>query len=712
MGYALISNDRAHAVIPVSIKSLQKQMDSAHALCSMMRNHANALGDDSRGGLVIKGLSYSCDHRYKTIATRFGNTVFYLSRDSPFKSDSILKRLEDRTIPLSHIIPDHTLDDPHFSRNNMQYSYMNQKKSLATADEQAENQDPDPEDPEEGSGEAEAEAEAEEDESDLSPAEPSWKQLFQQNVNVEGQDPHDFSNPFSEELITKVEEANNIVKRSTSAKSKTHPVTLIRSPRQVFLSLIFGVLAAVGTETIFGGIDSAKINKVQSDVDNLVSRQKIIIAQLSDNSKEILVNRAFSEGLKNLTFKLAKFVTQEHFITHGLVLYTLIDSEFDKINDALSQYNDIVQAASNNDLHPAVLSHQGSISVFEQIQAQAELQGLFPVINTPQQLSQMRTSFTYTKTGIEIIVTVPLISQDSLFELHRFNPIPISLSPNAYVQLVSDFPIVGLGKKDINQRSLFIELTYADLNECEKLGELFLCSRQRIVKRPNSPSCVYSLYYSDHQMAEQFCQINLRGHKHDQSIETGSNTFLYYSTQSSVYTTNCRNHSVTSHQKIKGPSEINVPSGCKVKTSDFILYPQSELFQEGPHKSYVWSSNPALALLANDTSILVLEDAIKAASKVKGAPPLDPESLQRLTELNKPFYQRDVYGFSAMVIAGVAILLIMTIISIVVYKNYRNNRKANPSIRYRTKKLLGNSETIELLERLTREGSNPIVKST
>ena len=93
-------------------------------------------------------------------------------------------------------------------------------------------------------------------------------------------------------------------------------------------------------------------------------------------------------------------------------------------------------------------------------------------------------------------------------------------------------------------------------------------------------------------------------------------------------------------------------------------------------------------------------------------PPLDPESLQRLTELNKPFYQRDVYGFSAMVIAGAAILLIMTIISIVVYKNYRNNRKANPSIRYRTKKLLGNSETIELLERLTREGSNPIVKST
>ena len=32
-GYAIISNDRAHVVIPVSIEPLQKQMDRAHALC-------------------------------------------------------------------------------------------------------------------------------------------------------------------------------------------------------------------------------------------------------------------------------------------------------------------------------------------------------------------------------------------------------------------------------------------------------------------------------------------------------------------------------------------------------------------------------------------------------------------------------------------------------------------------------------------------------
>ena len=100
-------------------------------------------------------------------------------------------------------------------------------------------------------------------------------------------------------------------------------------------------------------------------------------------------------------------------------MYTLIDAEFDKINDALTQYINIVESASNNDFHPAVLSSEGAISVFEQIRGQAELQGLLPVINTPQQLSQMKTHFSYTPKGIEIVIDVPLISPDNVFELQK-----------------------------------------------------------------------------------------------------------------------------------------------------------------------------------------------------------------------------------------------------------------------------------------------------
>ena len=161
-------------------------------------------------------------------------------------------------MPFKHIIPDRTLSDPNFSRNSLHYQFL--KKTLETPDDA---NDEESEDSTEATSEEEAKEEAEE-ESDLGPAEPSWKDLFQQNVDLSGneEDPEDFSSPFSTDLITQVELANNLVKRSTSSNNahKPNSISLNRSPRQAFLSLVFGVLAS------------------------LVSKQAIIVAQLSHNS--------------------------------------------------------------------------------------------------------------------------------------------------------------------------------------------------------------------------------------------------------------------------------------------------------------------------------------------------------------------------------------------------------------------------------------------
>ena len=176
------------------------------------------------------------------------------------------------------------------------------KKGLETPDDANEEDS-------ESSTESNAQGELVEDEegSDLDPADPSWKDLFQRQVDLSGEeeDPEDFSSPFSQDLVQEIEEANRIVKRSVSQyySRKRNPVTLNRPTRQAFLSLVFCVLASVGVTTIYGGVTSSQIKSVQSEVNNLVSKQTIIVAQLSHNSKEILVNRAFSEGLKNLTIK-------------------------------------------------------------------------------------------------------------------------------------------------------------------------------------------------------------------------------------------------------------------------------------------------------------------------------------------------------------------------------------------------------------------------
>ena len=64
-----------------------------------------------------------------------------------------------------------------------------------------------------------------------------------------------------------------------------------------------------------------------------------------------------------------------------------------------------------------------------------------------------------------------------------------------------------------------------------------------------------------------------------------------------------------------------------------------------------------------------------------------------------------------MVIASFAILLILIAISAIVYRNYRNNREANPSKKYRLKKLLDNEDTIEALENLVTKGQGIQLKT-
>ena len=63
---------------------------------------------------------------------------------------------------------------------------------------------------------------------------------------------------------------------------------------------------------------------------------------------------------------------------------------------------------------------------------------------------------------------MPLISSQNSFELYEFNALPVELGPKAYLTLVSDFPLIGLGESDLSGKSPFIELSHADHKQAEK----------------------------------------------------------------------------------------------------------------------------------------------------------------------------------------------------------------------------------------------------
>ena len=362
----------------------------------------------------------------------------------------------------------------------------------------------------------------------------------------------------------------------------------------------------------------------------------------------------------------------------------------------------IINAAQKHQFHPATLSQSRAIRAFDSIVAKAELLGLKPVINNAQQLSQLATDYVYTENGIELQIKVPLCSSNDAFELHEFNALPMALGTNAFVQLESDFPLLGVGEPDLNGKQRFIEMQHTELAQCDKIGQVYLCSKKQIVKRPGATSCLNALYNLDHKQAKLDCKVDIR-EKHDHAVATGADSFVYFSNTPSTFRYVCRNNSISRPQRLEGITRLEAPQNCIIETSHFFLHPQNDLDIPMTTIQYHWSLS-SFELLKNDTSLDTVDKAIVAYKGIPGAPELTPRVIGEFEERNKAFYKRYV-PFTAIVVSVVALTTILVIMAAVVYKNFKANQTianaTNP--RYRFNELIKTNETIDALEQLIQE---------
>ena len=145
--------------------------------------------------------------------------------------------------------------------------------------------------------------------------------------------------------------------------------------------------------------------------------------------------------------QLPKLTLSKH---SGMLLFAVMSAEFERIEDSLNTYVAIIESSNEGRYHPAILSQEAGIASYEGVVAAAELKGLKPIINNAQQLSQLETHYSFTPKGVKIIIEVPLISSQNSFELYEFNALPVELGPKAYLYLVSDFPLIGIGEADLS----------------------------------------------------------------------------------------------------------------------------------------------------------------------------------------------------------------------------------------------------------------------
>ena len=712
-------------------------MRDAHLLSQRLANLVKILGGaEANKGAMIKVLSHSSDISYQLLEGKMQSVDFFMTRKESYQGSTVYDTLKNRRMTMDQVLKGPIRD---FSIPN--FKQVSRKKSLNSPDDHLEKNVTEtvsgespwvtttttaapnsgqtaatvkppvlttsttsaPSNPGtfDVTGQTEAPQSADSSANDPEDFDWDWSRLYGLDNNIANpwfHKPHDISQ-FGD--INKSKRSLHDP-HTLSPHSHPHPYPVIRAIRtkRFVGAMIASLLTSIGIGSIFGAIDASQINTIRDSLTDTQSKVHLIVHEIEQNSESIMSNRNKLNGLEDLTKMLVKFTKVEHFNQDGQLVYILMNTEYARVHAALDEFTNIVEASMLHKFHPGILTRDGATSAFHEIQGLAKLRGLTPVIQTPQQLSQLETQFFFTPSGINLIVNIPLTSDQTTFTFFQFNPLPMQLSENVFLELVPKNQILAIGGSESNGHPRYAELSLLDISMCQKLGKVFICKDQRIISKPNSHSCLYALFEGLHEDARIACEIGLKGREQDQVVAIGADTFRYYSVTPSNYFLHCQNGSVIRGHQLAHITDIIIPENCRAETSSFILHRQSDIDHPVQPKPYKWTL-PILDFLNNDTSIDTLEKAIETIENTPGAPPITKQTYEDYKRLKAPFYSNH-YSNIILLVALFGLALGLSIVSFVVYKNCKENRlvkrRSNPT--YQLRQLLENESNMEALEAL------------
>ena len=143
----MVSPEVAHISVPIEVTPIAKQVRDVYKFSNELSDLAYRLGTDSQGGLYCKMLSYTCDQKLSILNNKLETIIFFLTQHEEYNSNEVLGMIQKRSIPLDHILPDHSVAQPTFKQPRLSldtWQLLNrgfqpingiQKKSLENPDD-------------------------------------------------------------------------------------------------------------------------------------------------------------------------------------------------------------------------------------------------------------------------------------------------------------------------------------------------------------------------------------------------------------------------------------------------------------------------------------------------------------------------------------------------------------------------------------------------
>ena len=445
-----------------------------------------------------------------------------------------------------------------------------------------------------------------------------------------------------------------------------------RGKRQIGLA-VAGIVGLLAGATLNSYLGNDQIQHLDENVNDLNFRQEKLIHLLNDTNQHVRVNREKISELKSLLEIVVDKVKEDHsqLKLEGIAIFGrhLIN----RVASLLSKFQAVAQAASVQRLSSEALSAEGAREALNEIKRMAQRKGLKPIINSIQHFMELPASYTKSSKGFKLYIHCTLYDDHSLFSLQRFHSLPIALTVKTTATIEAPKELLALGRDQLGNR-IYAELSTLELGLCHRFNQVFLCphNSQVVQKESETPSCLFSLYFSQHEKVLKSCQLYIRSPKNT-AVAVTKTRFLVNNIQPATYDIYCKNKTKIEGRQLIGTQIIEVPNECSAQLPDFLLRPLTDFFVKESLVTREWTL-PAKTFWNDDMTEDELDQAYETLKNSSAFPAIQPLDIELLRSLNYPL--KYLHPSNLVSLSVCAFLLILfTGLVVAICRAYRRDKK-------------------------------------
>ena len=275
-------------------------------------------------------------------------------------------------------------------------------------------------------------------------------------------------------------------------------------------------------------------------------------------------NKAISDNIEAITQLRTMYNQGFMLLTLGASIQTATFALFQK----LQNFREILFTVINDGkLHPSIFAAHQVHALYVTLSHMAMKLGSQIVIEHPIHLFQIEASYRLLPNGVvRIFVHVPTTKTEKRMTVFRHVPLPTQVDPDVFVEVKDSQDIIAVTQ----DRLRFRTMSAAELHQCVKIEQTFICSDQNILSRNFSTSCLASLFTKNAEGIKSQCEVHLtRSKALAQQLSTGD--FVVYSEEATTGLRECAHTEPADVNIDQGLNRLTVPEHCSLRTSQFDL---------------------------------------------------------------------------------------------------------------------------------------------